>query len=207
VANLSNLLLVRACSRAREVAVRKALGATRGAIVRGVLIETVTVALAGGFLSLGAGAAGIRVLALLGASRLPMGTTISFDGTLGMASLVGAILLWLALAVPVILVHLRDSDVLRSETRSATASRSIQSFRHAFVVVQVALAFVLLTGSGMLALSLKQALAVSPGFEAMHVLTGQVSLFGYKYPGPESSLDFGDRLTTMLENQPGVAAA
>jgi predicted permease len=66
---------------------------------------------------------------------------------------------------------------------------------------------VLLTGSGLLALSVKHALAVSPGFEATHVLTGQVSLVGAKYPGPGFGLNFGDRLTTMLENQPGVAAA
>jgi predicted permease len=208
VANLSNLLLVRAFSRAKEIAVRKALGATRGSIVRGVLIESVIIALAGGLLSLGVGAAGIRLLGLLGASTLPMGATISLDTTVAMASLVGAILLWLALAVPVIFVHLRHTDdALRSETRSATAGRGIQFFRHGFVVVQVALAFVLLTGSGLLALSLKQALAVSPGFEPMHVLTGQVSLIGHKYPGPESGLDFGSRLTRMLENQPGVAAA
>jgi putative ABC transport system permease protein len=125
-----------------------------------------------------------------------------------MVSLLGAVLLGLALAVPVICVHLRHADeALRSETRSATAGRGTQFFRHAFVVVQVALAFVLLTGSGMLALSLRETLAVSPGFEATHVLMGQVSLVGGKYPGPESGLDFGNRLTAMLENQPGVSAA
>ncbi len=208
VANVNNLFLVRACGCAKEVAIRKALGAARSAIVREVLIETVTIALAGGLLSLGVGAAGIRLLRLLGASRLPMGATISLDGVVIVVSLAGAILLGLALAVPVIFAHLRHSDAaLRSETRSATAGRGIQFFRNAFVVVQVALAFVLLTGSCLLALSLKQALAVSPGFEATHVLTGQVSLFGHKYPGPESGLDFGNRLTALLENQPGIAAA
>ena len=208
VANLSNLLLVRASAQAKEIAVRKALGATRGAIVRGVLIETLIVALAGGLLSLVAAAAGIRLLRVLGASSLPMGDTISLDPMVAMASFLGAILLWLALAVPVIFAHLRHSaDALRSETRSATASRGIQFLRHSSVVVQFALAFVLLTGSGLLALSLKQTLAVSPGFEVTHALTGQVSLIGYKYPDPQSGLAFGNRLTTMLEMQPGVAAA
>lgn len=208
VANLNNLLLVRACSRAKEIAVRKALGATRAALVRGVFIETVTVALAGGLLSLGAGAAGIRLLAMLGAARLPLGTTIALDAPVIVAALAGTILLGLTLAVPVLIVHLRHTDdALRSETRSATASRSIQFFRHAFVVVQVALAFVLLTGSALLALSLKRALAVSPGFAGMHVLTGQVSLVGDKYPSARSGLDAGDRLAALLENQPGVAAA
>jgi len=207
VANLSNLLLVRASSQAKEVAVRKALGATRGAIIRAVLVETVGISLAGSLLSLGVGAAGIRLLRLLGVSRLPMGTTISLDVTVAMASLLGAVLLGLALAVPVIFVHLRHAgDALRSETRSATAGRGTQFFRHAFVVVQVALAFMLLAGSGMLALSLRETLAVSPGFEATHVLTGQVSLVGGKYPGPESGLDFGERLTTMLEHEPGIAS-
>ena len=70
--------------------------------------------------------------------------------------------------------------------------------RHCFIVAQIALAFVLLTGAGLLGLSLKRAMAVSPGFHADHVLTGQISLAGNKYPAASAGLTFIDRLMDEL---------
>jgi predicted permease len=79
--------------------------------------------------------------------------------------------------------------------------------RHGFIVAQIALAFVLLTGAGLLGLSLKRALAVSPGFRADHVLTGQISLPWKNYPDWPSRLTFVERLLEGVRSQPGVSAA
>ncbi len=79
--------------------------------------------------------------------------------------------------------------------------------RHSFIVAQIALAFVLLAGAGLLGLSLKRAMDVSPGFQSGHVVTGQISLVGNRYPSLASGLAFIDRLVSQLNEQPGVSAA
>ena len=95
---------------------------------------------------------------------------------------------------------------MQSESRSGTASRRAQRLRHAFVVAQVALAFVLLAGSGLLGISLQNASEVSPGFQANHALTGRLSLPGTSYPDDSTALAFNERLVTGMESQPGVVA-
>ena len=208
VVNLANLLLVRANARAKELAVRQALGASRGHLVSGVLVETTGITLAGGLLGVAAAAGGIRLLAALGADRLPLGAHMAVDGRVALAALAGAVAMGTALAIPVVWFHLRGSGTtLRSESRSATASRAAQAMRQGFVVAQIALAFVLLDGAGLLGLSLRRATEVYPGFRADHVLTGQISMVGKKYPDPLAGLAFCERLVGELERQPGGFAA
>jgi len=208
VVNLANLLLIRANARAKELAVRQALGASRRHLVSGVLVETTAITLAGGLLGLAAAAGGIRLLAALGADRLPLGAHIAVNGRLGLAALAGAVAMGIALAIPIVWFHLRGSGTaLRSETRSATTGRAAQALRQGFVVAQIALAFVLLDGAGLLGLSLKRAMAVYPGFRSDHVLTGQISMVGKKYPDPLAGLAFSERLVGELERQPGGLAA
>jgi predicted lysophospholipase L1 biosynthesis ABC-type transport system permease subunit len=206
--NLANLLSIRANGRARELAVRQALGASRVHIFSEVIVETTLLTFLGGVLGVAVGAAGIQLLAALGADRLPLGAHIAFDSRIALAGLGAAIIMGITLAMPVAWVHLqRSGNALRAETRSTTSSRAAQTLRQSFVVAQVALAFVLLAGAGLLGFSLKRVLAVSPGFQADHVLTAQISLVGNKYPAASAGLAFTDRLVDELRHEPGILAA
>ncbi len=205
--NLANLLLIRANGRVRESAIREALGASARHVVSEAIIETTVLTLLGGALGLLVGAVGIRLLAALGIERLPLGAHIAFDARIAGAAFLAAVLMGIAFATPLAWFRLRHLDsALRSETRSATSNRAAQFFRQGFVIAQVALAFVLLAGAGLLGLSLKRVMAVSPGFQSDHVLTGLISLVGNKYPAPEAGLAFVDRLVGQMSRQPGVIA-
>ena len=204
--NLVNLLLIRASGRSKELAVRQALGAGRHHIAREVVFETVLLGLGGGFLGCTLGWAGIHLLMTLGADQLPLGASIRFDGRIAAVALSAAVGVGVALAVPVIWFSLhRDlGHVLSSEGRTGTVSRVVQRMRHGFIVAQVALAFVLLLGAGLLGLSLGRALEVPPGFSADSVLTAGISLPWKHYSEPEQRLAFWERLLPAFENLPGV---
>ena len=206
--NLVNLLLIRASGRAKELAVRQALGASAGRITREVMLETVLLATTGGLLGLGLGAIGIRLLAVLGTDRLPLGAQIVFDGRVAAVSLAVSIMVGFALALPIVWfnLHARLASVLQSESRGGTVSRAAQRVRHGFIITQVALAFVLLTGAGMLGLSLQRVLVTSPGFRPEQVLTGNIALPWKGYPEDAPRLAFVERLLTELRSQPGVTA-
>jgi predicted permease len=207
--NLVNLLLIRASGRAKEIAVRQALGASGGQIAKSVVLETILLGIAGGLLGLAVGAIGIRLLATLGTAQLPLGATIAFDGRVAVVALAGSVAVGLALALPVIWFnsHTRLAPVLQAESRGGTVTRSTQNLRHAFIVTQVALAYVLLAGAGLLGLSLQRVLATKPGFNAEQVLTGQISLPRKNYSDDKLRLAFVDRLLVQLRAQPGVVAA
>jgi predicted permease len=207
--NLMNLLLIRAGGRSKEVAVRQALGASRRHVVTEVVVETTLLTLAGGLLGIAAGIGGIRLVAALGADRLPLGAHIHADARLAMVAAAAAVVLGVVLAAPIAWFNtrLQPAGGLQSEARGGTAGHAAQTLRHSFVVAQIALALVLLAGTGLLGLSLKRAMAVSPGFQADHVIAGQISLVGNKYPSPESGLAFTEGLTNELSQQPGVTFA
>jgi predicted permease len=206
--NLVNLLLIRTSGRSKELAVRQALGASAGQVAREALLETVTLATLGGVLGLAIGALGIRLLSVLGTDRLPLGATVAFDGRVAAVALGLSLVVGCALALPVIWfsLHARLAMVLQAESRSGTVSRAAQRVRHGFIVAQVALAFILLTGAGMLGLSLQRLLATSPGFRPDHVLTGQLALPWKNYPDGKPRLAFVERLLTELRGQPGVTS-
>jgi predicted permease len=208
VVNLVNLLLIRASGRLKELAVRQAIGASRRHVINEVLVETTLLTVAGGLLGLAVGAGGIRLLALLGADRLPLGAHIAFDGRLLGVALAGAVVLGLAMGIPIAWFSLRGyaADVLQFETRGGTAGRAAQALRHGFIMAQIALAFVLLAGSGLLGLSLRKVMAVSPGFEAQNILSGRISLPGKDYPDGAALLAGTERLREELGRQPGVLA-
>jgi predicted permease len=202
--NLVNLLLIRASGRAKEMAIRRSMGASRAHVVRQVMIETVLLTFVGGLLGLAVGAWGIRLLEVLGADRLPLGAHIAFNGWLASIGLVGSVVLGIVIAVPIAWFNLSThlAHALQSESRTGTTSRAAQRLRHGFIVAQIALAFVLLAGAALLGLSLKKAMAVSPGFRADHVLTGEVTV-----PFRYNARPFLDRLLEAIGQQPGVGAA
>ncbi len=204
--NLVNLLLIRASGRAKEMAIRQSMGASRRHVVKQVMVETVVLTFAGGLLGLVVGAWGIRLFEVLGAERLPLGAQIAFDGWLAAIGLAGAVVLGVVLAVPIAWFNLSNhlAHALQAESRSGTISLAAQRLRHGFIIAQIALAFVLLAGAALLGLSLKKVMAVSPGFRADHVLTGQFTLPWGPYPDRVAVVD---RLLELIGQQPGVAAA
>jgi predicted permease len=202
--NLVNLLLIRASGRAKEMAIRRSMGASRAHVVRQVMIETVLLTVVGGLLGLVVGAWGIRLLEVLGADRLPLGAHVAFDGWLALIGLTGAVVLGVVIAVPIAWFNLNShlAHALQSESRTGTISRAAQRLRHGFIIAQIALAFILLAGAALLGLSLKKVMAVSPGFRADHALTGEVTV-----PFSYNARPFLDRLLEAIGRQPGVAAA
>jgi len=207
--NIVNLLLIRATGRAKEFAVRQALGAGRWHVARNLLLETVLLAFTGGVIGLAVGAVGIRLLAVLGIDQLPLGANVAMTGRVVLITLVASAFVGIALALPMMWFNLRGqlALVLQTESRGGTVSHAVQRLRHAFIVGQVALAFVLLVGAGLLAQSLQRVLAVSPGFQPGHVLTGHLVLPWNDYREPLPRLAFIERLLGELRAQPGVTFA
>jgi predicted permease len=206
--NLVNLLLVRAGSRVKELAVRQALGASRGYVVSEVVVETTLLTFVGGLMGLGVGAGSIHLLGVFGADRLPLGGSIAFDARLALVALVAAILMGIVFAVPIAWFNLRRrlGNALQSESRGGTSGRGAQILRHSFIVSQIALAFMLLAGAGLLGLSLQRVMAVSPGFQSDHVLTGQILLPWADYSEADR-LTFVESLMDKVGHLPGVSSA
>jgi predicted permease len=204
--NLVNLLLIRASDRSKEMATRQAIGATRWHVVRQVVTEILLLTAAGGSLGVVMGASGTRLLQVLGANRLPLGAQIAFDGHVAAIGLAGAVFLGIAIAAPIAWFNLRRhlANALQSESRAGTMSRASQRLRHGFIVVQIALAFVLLAGAALLGLSLRAVMAVPAGFHAEHVLTGKSTISWEAIP---NRIAIVDRLLASIRQQPGVAAA
>ena len=204
--NLINLLLIRASSRVKEMAIRQSMGASRRHVVQQVLAETILLTAIGGLLGVVVGAWGTQLLQLLGANRLPLGAHIAFDGWIASMGLIGAVILGVVIAVPIAWFNLGShlANALQSESRTGTVSRATQRLRHGFIVAQIALAFVLLAGAALLGLSLKKVMAVSPGFRADHVLTGECTI---SWQLAEGAVGIVDRLLESVRQQPGIVAA
>lgn len=207
--NLVNLLLVRASTRAKECAVRQALGASRRHVVAEVLAETTLLAVVGGLGGLALGAGGTHFVATVCLDRLPLGAQLAFDWRLALVAFGGAVALAAITAVPISWFNLRNhlANALQAESRGSTAGRAAQRLRHGFVIGQIALAFVLLAGAGLLGTSLRQVMAISPGFSSGEILSGQISLPYKTYGSDQARLAFTERLITEIGHAPGVAAA
>jgi putative ABC transport system permease protein len=207
--NIANLVLVRATTRRRELATRAALGAHRSRLARQLITESVVLAIAGGLLGLlGAGAA-VRGFAAFAIERLPRGTEVALDATTFLvALLVSALAGMLFGALPIArLLRSELSAVIREGGRSATGGRGTNRWLGGLVVAQVALAFTVLVGAGLLMTSFARTLAVDPGFEPAGVLTASLQLPVTRYPDVTSRRQFADRLLERVSAMPGVNAA
>jgi putative ABC transport system permease protein len=207
--NVTNLMLVRSSARMKELATRHALGAGLGRIARQLLTETVLLSLAGGALGLALGYAGVRTLTAFGLEATPQGTQVSIDST------VIAFTFGLALALAVLIglipvLSLRQmnlSQSFREEGRSGTASRGARVTRRVLVTAQIAFAFMLLIGAGLLLASFQRVLGVRPGFDASHVMTGVVSPPATRYKEEAQLIAFWNQLMDRVRALPGVQAA
>ena len=207
--NVTNLMLVRSSARMKELATRHALGAGLGRIAGQLLTETSLLALAGGVFGLGLGYAGVRALAAFGLEATPQGTQVTIDATViaftfGLA-LALAVLIGL---IPVLgLRHMNLSQSFREEGRSGTAGRGARVTRRVLVTAQIAFAFMLLIGAGLLLASFQRVLLVKPGFDASHVMTGIVSPPATRYKEDAQLIAFWNQLAERVRALPGVQAA
>src|SRR5436190_8213707 len=207
--NVTNLMLVRSSARMKELATRHALGAGLGRIAGQLLTETMMLAAAGGVLGLALGYAGVRALSAFGLEATPQGTQVAIDATV--ITFTFGLSLVLALLIGVIpVVGLRQmnlSQSFREEGRSGTASRGARVTRRVLVTAQIAFAFMLLIGAGLLLASFQRVLGVRPGFDASHVLTGIVSPPATRYKEDAQLIAFWNQLADRVRALPGVQAA
>jgi putative ABC transport system permease protein len=207
-ANVANLLLARAASRLKEVAIRTALGANRWQVVRQLLTESVLLALVGGVAGLGLAYLGVRALVALNPTNLPRVEELRIDGPVMaftlVVSLVTGVLFGLAPALQTSRTNLRDT--LNESARGATADRGGRNVRRALVVSELALALTLLVGAGLLIRSFARLQRVEPGFDPRNVLTMTLSLPQSKYASDTQQLAFFDQALPRVAAVPGVEA-
>ena len=207
--NVTNLMLVRSSARMKELATRHALGASFGRIARQLLTETMVLALAGGALGLALGYGGVRALSALSLEETPQGTAVAIDRVVVAFTFALALALTVLIAlVPVLgLRHLNLSQAFREEGRSGTAAKGARVARRVLVTAQVAFAFMLLIGAGLLLASFQRVLAIQPGFDASHVMTGVVSPPSSRYKDDPALRTFWNRLADDVRALPGVQSA
>ncbi|MGH7498897.1 MAG: ABC transporter permease [Gemmatimonadales bacterium] len=207
-ANVANLLLARAAGRAREIAVRTALGATRERLVRQLLTESIILSLAGGMLGLVLAWGGLHTLVALKGGNLPRAEEIGIDGTVTaftlFISLLTGVLFGLAPALHFSGGNLHAS--LKEGARGATSDRGSHTVRRALVVAELALALTLLTGAGLLVKSFSRLQGVDPGFDPENLLTFNLALPNTQYPSDTSQIAFFDAVLPRIAQVPGLKA-
>ncbi|MEO8633671.1 MAG: ABC transporter permease [Gemmatimonadales bacterium] len=209
-ANVANLQLARAAARGREIAVRVALGASPGALMRQLLTESILLALAGGVLGVVLAVWSVPALLALGGGRgLPDASDVHLDGSvLAFALLISVltgIVFGLAPAIRVARASLNEA--LKEGGRGVAADRGGLALRRSLVVATVALALMLLAGSGLLVRSFGRLVGMDPGFHSDHLLTFNVALPQVKYPNDTVRIAALERITSALSNMPGVTSA
>lgn len=209
-ANVANLLLVRTEGRSQELAVRAALGASRGRIARELLIESLTLAGMGGALGIAFAAGVLQLVLTMTPARLPRFEQISIDATSLLFTLAVSLLAGLAFGVIPVLKHggIRFVDSLRGGGRNASAGRERHFARNTLTVVQVALALVLLIGSGLMIRTFQSMRRVHPGFSDPESLqTLRISIPRPAAPQPADLRRLQQTLVEQLAAIPGVKQA
>ncbi len=208
-ANVANLLLARATSRQREIAVRAALGADRGRLTRQLMAESLVLGLVSGVAAILLGAWGMRVLLAIAPSELPRLAEVRIDlrvlvFALGL-SLLTAILFGILPALEA--TRIDPHDALKEGGRSGGASRGRRRIQDLLIISQTALAVMLLIGAGLLVRSFAHLLETDTGFRPQHVVTATVPLPLRAYSKAANIRTFWQELLRRSEALPGVTAA
>jgi putative ABC transport system permease protein len=216
-ANLATMLLARASARERELAIRVALGAGRGRLLRQMLTESVLLAVVGAMAGIVVSVWGLELLKQMGARTVPRLAEVNVDLVVLIVTsivAVGAGILFglipaLATAKPQL------TEALKEGGRSSTSSAERNQVRNSLVIVEIALALVLLVGAGLLLKSYARVQNIDPGFDRRNVLTAEVNLQDTKYPRRESvdyrdgeaMINFWNEVLRRVQQLPGVEAA
>lgn len=209
-ANVASLLLSRALKRKKEIALRTALGARRGAIVRQLLVESLLLAAISGVVGIFLGYAGTRALLALNHDTVsPLSSGVTMDWrvlcfTIAISALSGVLFGF----VPALRLSKTDlNSVLRDEGRGSTGSHRAANSQNLLVVAQVALSMILLIGSGLLIRSFLQLLHTNPGFDPANVLTMRINLPPSRYGTNTQMVSFYNEALRQMQSLPGVSAA
>ncbi len=207
--NVANLLLARGTARAREMGVRTALGASRGRLVRQLLTESLLVAAIGGAIGVGLAAALIRALIRLA----PEGVPFVDEMSLSLPALAAAVALTLAsvlifgLLPALTTARSKPVDAMKEGAAAGGASGRALRFRDALVVIEMALAVVLLISAGLFVRSFAHIMTRDAGVDVDHVVAARLSLPGSRYRTPEDRVRFYETLVRELAALPGATAA
>ncbi|HKA19985.1 MAG TPA: ABC transporter permease [Blastocatellia bacterium] len=191
-ANVANLLLSRAASRTKEIAIRSACGASRSRLIRQLLTESILLAMLAGLTGTGLAYLILKALVVFGPNNIPRLTEVAIDSrvlafTFVVAVLTG-ILFGLAPALRVSRIDL--NEVLKEGGRRAVSGRSTHRPRRLLVVSEIALSLILLIGAGLLVRSYQRILNAYPGFDPHNVLSLRLALINTRYPKPETITAF-----------------
>jgi putative ABC transport system permease protein len=208
-ANVANLMLARSSRRAREVAVRFALGASRARVVRQLLVESTLLACLGGLLGLALSYVGVRLFdASVANVGKPYWIQFTMDpsvfGFMALVCLATGLLFGLAPALQVSRTNV--NEILKEGARGSVGSRKTRRLTSAMVVAELTLTLVLLTGAGLMIRSFLKLYTMELGVETSHVLTMRTTLSGVKYATPDKRQQFFDALLARLGSLPGVSA-
>jgi predicted permease len=207
-ANIASLQLVHGTARSRELAVRAALGAGRGTIVRQLLVENLVLSLAGGLLGLAVGAAILKLMAAAGAAQMPVLSDVHLSRPAlvftAVATLAAGLLFGLFPALRAGRIDVQDA--LKDGSGGASLGGKRSRVLHTSVVVQVALTLMLLVGSGLMIRSLHVLLSQNPGFNAEHVTTMKITVTGPRYQQSGALTDFYDQLLDRLGGMKDLGA-
>jgi putative ABC transport system permease protein len=219
--NVANLLLARSAARQRELAIRLAIGAGRGRLIRQTLTESVLLALVGGVAGTGLAFAGVRLLRTLAASLprrdigpgvgLPRLDEIGIDPAVLVFALLMSVVTGILFGLAPALRHSQPSPMDTLREGSGASSSGFNLLRRnrtqgLLVVAEIALAVMLFIGGGLLIRSFVKLSNVNPGYDAHSLLTAQVTLPRERYAGPQLTA-FADNLVAQIERLPGVRAA
>ena len=208
-ANIANLLLARGAARAREMAIRAAIGAGRGHLLRQAMTESLVLAAVGGLLGVGLGYWGVGLLTAFGPDDVPRLGEARVDGpvlafSIGLTLLSGLVF---GLAPALRSASRRPHEALKEGGRTGSRAGSRDRLRNVLVVGEIALALVLLTGAGLLIRSAIALNGVDPGFDPRGVVAGRVSLPEVTYETPEEVTRAFERIDASLATIPGVTDA
>ena len=206
--NVASLVLIRAVGRGREMAVRVAMGASRVALVRGLIVESLALGLAGGAMGLVLASWATRLIGTLDPSiGIPMlnqtrldYTVVGFTLAVSMAAAVlfGTLPAWQATAIGDLVKRIRE------EGGSTTSDPKRLRLRSGLIVAETVLAVVLLVGAGLLARSFERLLSVDLGFSTAGIQTFNITLPEVRYGTPQLRAEFVERLLTRMAQHPGV---
>jgi putative ABC transport system permease protein len=207
--NVANLLIARGASRSREVAIRTAMGASRGRIIHQLLTESVLLSLSGGLLGILMANAALGPLIKLASGTVPKAFTITLDNRVLMFTLAVSVLtgVFFGIAPALGTTKLDLRETLNEGSRGSTAGPSQHRMRGLLVAAEIAAAMLLLIGSGLLLRSFERLQEVPPGFQTDHLLAADLPLSLNAYAKPEQRFEFFDRLVERAQGLPGVRSA
>jgi putative ABC transport system permease protein len=208
-ANVANLLLARAAARGREVAIRTSMGATRGRVIRQLLTESVLLSLAGGVLGLFLAQWSLGPLLKISAGSVPQVFEVTLDRSVLFFTIVVSVITGLVFGIAPALrtTRLDLRETLNEGSRGSTAGPGHHRLRGVLICAEIALAMLLLVGSGLLLRSFERMQNTPIGFQADHLFVADLPVSQTAYAKPEQRYGFYDRLVDRAQTLPGVRAA